>query len=125
MLNGGTELKGLVRYNGKTGVVSFESGRDSRSLTSRNLTGFEYFDERQSRQRIFYSLPYEDPVNNTEASLFFEVLRQYKDFAMLAKTDPLDVKQRQSNTHYDPMLKTYTGNNANAILNLKKKRPVF
>ena len=99
MLNDGRELKGAIRYNEKTGIVSFESGKVSKSLTSRNLVGFEYFDERQSRQRVFYSLPYEDPTNNIETNLIFEVLRQFKDFAVLTKTDPFQVKQNTNNNN--------------------------
>jgi hypothetical protein len=71
LLNDGSELKGLVRYNDKDNVLSYQSGDQSGSYTSRHVRHFEFFDERTNKQRIFYSFPFEDPQNNVERNLFF------------------------------------------------------
>ena len=98
LLNDGTELKGLLRYNDKTGLLSFEKGSDSRSFTSRNVAGFEFHDEQTNKQRVFYTFPYEDPQNNVKRPLFFEVVKEFKLFAVLAKSDPVDIEQKSVST---------------------------
>ena len=96
MLNDGKELKGMVRYNDKKGILSFENGSDSKSMTSRNVTGFEFFDERLQKQRIFFSLPYEDAEFNIVKPLFFEMIKDLGSFAILIKTDPIKTKIKSS-----------------------------
>jgi len=97
MLNDGTELKGVVRFNDRNGLVSFENGSDKRSFTARSIIGFEFFDQIANGQRIFYTIEYEDPKNgNGKRPTFFEVLKDFKTFAVLAKMDPVEIKQKQN-----------------------------
>jgi hypothetical protein len=96
ILNEGTEIKGSIRYNDKNGLVSFESGNDNRSFTARSILGFEFFDYAVNRQRIFYTIEYEDSKGNGKRPLFFEVLKDFKTFAVLAKMDPVGIKQKQN-----------------------------
>ncbi|MEJ0030953.1 MAG: hypothetical protein WDO15_11510 [Bacteroidota bacterium] len=51
VLNDGTEAVGKLSYNDLTGVVSFESEKNSGSYNARNIIGFEYLDKH------FYSIP--------------------------------------------------------------------
>jgi len=81
MLNDGTEAKGKLAYNDITGVVSFESEINSGSYNARNIIGFEYLDKH------FYSIPYQSATGVVRQ--FFEVLREYKDFAVISKTNLL------------------------------------
>jgi|GEM_PF-1369334 len=92
LLNDGSELKGLVRYDNRAGLLSYENGDDTRSFTPRSVTAFEYFDEGLNSQRIFYTFPYEDPLNEAVRPQFFELLREFKNFTVLAKTDPLTLE---------------------------------
>ncbi|WP_276373295.1 hypothetical protein [Chryseolinea sp. H1M3-3] len=94
MLTGGEELKGLVKYDNKNGVLSFQDGSDSRVFTAVRIVAFEFFDESLMIQRVFYSFDYEDPQTNVERPLFFEVLKQYKTFAVLSKADQIDLEER-------------------------------
>lgn len=96
ILNEGTEIKGSIRYNDKNGLVSFESGSDNRSFTARSILGFEFFDHAVNRQRIFYTIEYDDSKGNGKRPLFFEVLKDFKTFAVLAKMDPVGIKQKQN-----------------------------
>jgi len=91
MTNGGSELKGLLKYNDKNGILSFQNGGDTRAFTARNVAGFEFFDEGMKKQRIFYSFPYEDSQNNIKRPLFFEVIKEFESFAVLSKVDPLEI----------------------------------
>jgi hypothetical protein len=98
MLNDGTELKGLLRYNDKNGLLSYESGNDAKSLTARNVAGFEFFDEDIQKQRVFYAFPYEDSQNNIKRPLFFEVIKEFGSFVVLSKVDPIDIEQKSVST---------------------------
>ena len=92
MTNDGSELKGLLKYNDKNGILSFQNGGDTRAFTARNVAGFEFFDEGMKKQRIFYSFPYEDSQNNIKRPLFFEVIKEFESFAVLSKVDPLEIE---------------------------------
>ena len=89
LLNDGTADKGHVKYNSITGIVSFESNANTGSYNARNLTGFKFLDT-QSRQRQFYSIPYRSPSGVVKQ--FFEVVREYKDFAVISQTSMLSQK---------------------------------
>jgi hypothetical protein len=95
LFNDGTEMKGQLKYNDRTGVVSFESGAKSGSYNARNLVGFEFHDSRGQYQRYFYSIPYESPEDDRIVNQFFEVIREYKQFAVVIKTDPIDIRKRK------------------------------
>jgi hypothetical protein len=99
MLADDTELKGLVKYNDRNGVLSFHDGENSRAFTPRSVLGFEFFDEGMQQQRVFYSFPYEDSKDDIKRPLFFEAVKQFKKFAILVKTDPVNVEQKASNSN--------------------------
>lgn len=96
LLNDGTELKGLIKYNDRAGILSFESGATSRSFTSRRVSGFEFYDEREKKQRIFYSIIYEDAETNAKSPLFFELIKDLKTFAVITKTDRVKIEAKSS-----------------------------
>ena len=90
MLNDGTELKGVVRFNDKNGLVSFQNGNDGRSFTARSIMGFEFFDEIANKQRLFFTLPFDDGQGKRPS--FFEVLKDLGTFAIISKIDPVEIK---------------------------------
>jgi hypothetical protein len=98
LLNDGKELKGLVRFEDRLGIVNYINGDDSRSFTPRRVAAFEFFDPLIAKQRIYYSLEYEDPANNSKQPLFFEVLKDFKSFAVMSKVDPVKVEDRTTTT---------------------------
>jgi hypothetical protein len=85
-----TEIMGLVKFNDKSGLLSYTEGNDSRSFTARSVLGFEFFDEKIGRQRVFYTLEYAGKEDQLKRPVFFEVLKDFNDFAVLAKTDPTE-----------------------------------
>lgn len=93
-LANGTEEKGTVSYNDATAVVSFKSDSKSGTYNARNLSGFEFFDDDQEIKRSFFSMEYEMRDGGSRTSQFFEIVRQYKDFAIIIKTDPLSIKKK-------------------------------
>lgn len=100
LLNDGTELKGLVKYNDRTGLLSYENGNDSRSFTARHIVGFEFFDEGVQRQRFFLTLEYKDEDRDDKRPLLFEVLKEFKDFAVLSRYEDVEMKHKSTNTSY-------------------------
>jgi hypothetical protein len=97
-LTDGHTVEGLVRYNPKVGVLSFEDeiNGDQTSYTASSVTGFEFFDERLKRQRTYFSLVPDEKQSGINKQTFFEVLLQLERFAVLSRIDPLDVKQKSS-----------------------------
>ena len=77
LLSDGTELKGVVKYNDRNGILSFQDGDDPRVFTPQRVSAFEFFDERLQQQRVFYTFTYEDAETSIDRPLFFEVLKEY------------------------------------------------
>jgi hypothetical protein len=98
MLNNGKEVKGLIKYNDKTDIVCLETGRETKTYTARHAKGFEFYDEVEKKQRIFYTVEVEDRVNNAKRPLFFEVVVELNDFAVLSKLAPIRVDKREYTT---------------------------
>jgi hypothetical protein len=101
MTNEGEELKGLVWYNDNNGVLSFRDGSQARVFTARSVSGFEVFDENQRKQRLYFSLEYDDPdYQSGVRPYFFEVVKDFKSFAVLAKSNPVEIQTKSNNSGY-------------------------
>jgi hypothetical protein len=101
-LTNGEKLSGLVKFNTKTGLLSFESGSISKSFTPRNVYSFEFFDAVQNKKRNFISVECEidKPARSAKdrnaptakAPAFFEILMEFPSFALLSTVDQMQVK---------------------------------
>jgi hypothetical protein len=98
MLTTGKEVKGLIKYNDKTDIVCLENSRESKSFTARHVSAFEFYDEVEQKQRVFYAVEVEDKVNNVKRPLFFEVLVDSKEFALISKIAPIRFERREYTT---------------------------
>src|SRR5687767_11254778 len=86
-----TQLKGLIKYNSVNGILSLNKGKDSQSFTPKTVQVFWFSDPQTKIERKFISLPYEDSNTGVERFYFFEILRELKNFALLSKTDPMEI----------------------------------
>lgn len=86
-------LKGLVKYDSKTGLLKFEGGKESKVLTARGVTQFQYLDEVRNTQRKFYSIEAEDSKGIVRPQ-FFEILKELKNFAVIYSQNPMELKQK-------------------------------
>jgi hypothetical protein len=86
VLNDGTQLNGLVRYNDKTGILYYQQGEDSKLFLSRNVFSFSFLDLTKRKPTQFYSLSYEDPTGIL-TPYFFEVLFEFEKFSVISKID--------------------------------------
>ena len=98
MLNNGKEHHGLIKYNDRTDIVCLENGRESKSFTARHVKAFEFFDEVERKQRMFYAVEVEDRVNNIRRPLFFELLMDTKEFALISKVAPIRIDRKEYTT---------------------------
>jgi hypothetical protein len=92
LLSTGAELKGQIKLNDERGIVSIINDEVSKAYVARNVVGFEFYDIIQKRQRVYYSLAYKEEKDTVKRTFFFEVLRDFTDFAVISKVDPLAVK---------------------------------
>jgi hypothetical protein len=93
-LTNGTVLTGLIHYNTKTGFVKFDNGRESKAITARSATQFEYFDAVRNVGRKFYSIETED-LKGIKRPQFFEILKELKNFAVIYSQHPMELKQKE------------------------------
>lgn len=96
LLNGGSELSGLIKFDHLNGIVKYQNGEDARSFTPRSVTRFSFLNNSTDTQRSFYSLPYEDPEDNVVKPLFFEIIGEFKSFAVISKFDLPKVKVKKA-----------------------------
>lgn len=88
-------IKGKVTFNDNQGIVTVEKGGESRSFTAKNAISFEFADSELSRHRVFHVFDYTDEETGFTNPAFFEVLGEFKSFALLAKIDPVEVKPQK------------------------------
>ena len=98
VLNSGAKLKGLLKYNDKADILSYECGRESRSFTARSVKTFQFFDEIAGKSRSFCTISIEDRKHNVKRPLFFEVVMELNDFVLLSKLSPIKFEKREYTT---------------------------
>jgi TonB family protein len=109
LLKDGTELKGVLKYNDKTSLLSFSKGDESHAFIARKVAGFEFYDEGMQKQRVFYTFPYEDTSNGTVQDQFFEVLKEFKSFAVLSKPERVSLDIKSNPGMINPTTGMYMG----------------
>lgn len=92
LLSDNSQITGMVKYNDREGILSYHDGENKRVFGPRSVLGFEFFDDALQRQRVFYTLDYE--VQGSKKPMIFEVLREFKTFAVLVKFDPVQSEYR-------------------------------
>ncbi|MGC3945728.1 MAG: hypothetical protein QM762_14605 [Chryseolinea sp.] len=88
-------VKGKITFNDNQGIVTVDQGRESRSFTSRKAAGFNFYDTALLRHRVFLVFDYTDEAVGFTKPAFFEVLAEFKSFAVLSKIDPVEVKPQK------------------------------
>lgn len=91
----GQVLKGLIKYNSKTGLLKYEGGKETKVLTARGVTMFDYFDEIRNTHRKFYSIDAEDNKGVVRPQ-FFEILKELKNFAVIFTQNPMELRYKPS-----------------------------
>jgi hypothetical protein len=97
VLDNGQILRGIIKYNARNEVLSYESGQFSKSFAPKHVTAFQFTDDATGCQRVFYSIPFEDSRNNIERKIFFEHILDAGDFMVLSKVSPLRLEKKEYN----------------------------
>jgi hypothetical protein len=82
-LTDGSSYSGQLKYDMDNNLVQLQAEAVS-TFTALNVTSFEIFDETYGGIRKFYSLPY-SLNGNYETPIFFEVLTQGENIALLCR----------------------------------------
>lgn len=123
----GTKLQGLFQFNEKTQVLSFKTEDESEVLSPNRVMKFDFFDQEIQNYRTFVSIDY--PINEDfkkegkflyyslhedtdvkTASLFFEVIRETRRFAVLVKLSPIHLVHGIEKSMLDPLTGQPTNN---------------
>jgi hypothetical protein len=110
-LANGREINGLIKYNDREGFVAYNDGDNKKVFTANSILKFDFYDEQQRKQRLFLVLPFIDPKTGGERSQIFEIIREYDDFAILLKKDPLNAHRRTTSIGYDYLITDDTRTN--------------
>jgi len=120
MLQGGSVIEGLIRFDEKREIISFEKGKDSRTLTASKIIGFEYFDSRINKQRVFFSIAYAGELGTSNG--IFELVTQFSDFDVLKRISPIEFEVKSSrladafnDPTSSPLYQPRTQNKANTV----------
>lgn len=86
-LDGGKVLEGLVYYNSNFGTIQYKQKENSQvtSYQEANVLALSFFDTALNRTRNYLTLHYKIKDDGIEGDLFFEVIREYENFAVLSR----------------------------------------
>lgn len=87
------ELKGKVRYDDLQCILFYHDGKTDKTFSARQVKMFSVRDSVRKTDRFFYSLEFEDRKLNIRQPLFFELIKEFKSFAVLSKVDPVQFNQ--------------------------------
>jgi len=79
----GKVLEGEIYYSFQYSIVQVIRNNKSTGFKSGDVAYFEYYDEGFEKHRKFYSIPYDLDQNNYKEAVFFEVIKELKDVALV------------------------------------------
>jgi len=92
IMNNGSELNGLVRFNDKSGILSYQNGNDTKTLIAKSVLGFQFVDPRTGAERVFLTMENEDRQTSMRVPQFFELVKEYQKMIVLSRVEPVAVK---------------------------------
>jgi hypothetical protein len=88
-------LVGFIQNNDRLGLIKFKTNLDTddteESFQEKSILALEYFDTDRNKLRIFYSFNYKSEESGFSGSLLFEVIKDFKTFAVLSKKSKMDL----------------------------------
>lgn len=81
-----TKFEGLVYYNSNFGTIQIKSAQgEIISFPENKILSMSYFDDKLNRSVHYTSLVYKDTLADKEYELFFEVIKDFRKFAVLSR----------------------------------------
>jgi hypothetical protein len=87
------ELSGKLRYDDLQCILFYRDGKTEKTFSARQVKMFRLNDSLKRSDRLFYALEFEDRKFNIKRPLFFELIREFKAFAVLSKVDPVEFNE--------------------------------
>lgn len=96
LLKDNSELSGLIQYNDKLGLIKLRQNPEDEEKTfmMTNVLLMDFFDSRKAKHRKFASLDVKSDEIGWKGKIFFEIIMELKEFALLSKLDPVNVAVR-------------------------------
>lgn len=82
-LTDGKKLEGEIYYSFQYSIVQVIKNNRSSQFKSDKVVYFEYFDEGFEKKRKFYSIPYDLDQNKYKELVFFEVVKELSNLALV------------------------------------------
>lgn len=101
-LNDGSLFSGIIKYNEQIGSITYKSdslAKDSRTFSEEDVVALSLKNETGILRR-FYSFPVSDPENK-EIILLFEVVKEFKNWAVLSRKTGIHVLRAKGEQQYD------------------------
>jgi hypothetical protein len=89
-------LEGLIQFNDKLGMIKYKKNPDSeeRSFTEKSIVAMKLFDDKTSAWQNFAVFNVKEESTGLQAALLFEVLMEFKKFALLTRVERVNVAVR-------------------------------
>jgi hypothetical protein len=86
-LNNKLQWKGLIRFYDHDRLAAIEKNGESSFLAPSDVAEFEFFDKLKDKTRKFVTMEYRQYDTSIPKVCFLEILKEYKDVALLLKSD--------------------------------------
>lgn len=122
----GSKLIGKVRFDENVGILTYQSGDESKTFLAKNVTAFDFLDVQMQTSRFFFSMEYDDGKSVPGYS-FFEILKEFDRFALLSKVDPIEIDVQHHNTtpHVTPYSTLPSGGIGYSTTELNQTETIF
>lgn len=115
-LNDGAQFKGVIKYNEQIGSITYKVdslAKESRTFAEEDIVTLSLNNEFGSLRR-FYSFPVKNPENK-EVILLFEVVKEFKNWAVLSRKEGIRVLRKKGEQQYDLLTGTSSPNTSAKI----------
>jgi hypothetical protein len=109
------ELKGKVRYDDLQCILFYRDSKSEKTFSARQVKMFSVLDSVKKSDRFYYSLEFEDRKLNVRQPMFFELIKEFKSFAVLTKVDPVQFNQATTQPRG-----TQNGNQPNGVIRIQQ-----
>lgn len=90
-------LKGVIQFNDKLGIIKFRKSPDAdeESFSETSIQAMQFYDEDAACWRNFATFKVREEQTGWRGAMLFEVLMEFKTFALLSRVERVNVGVRQ------------------------------
>lgn len=93
VLDNDVTLRGLVQFNDKLGMIKYKKAPDDaeESFVETSIAAMQFYDDETNAWRKFAVFDINELQTGRQGGLLFEVLMEFKTFALLSRLQPVNV----------------------------------